>query len=64
MNSTEREITLLELESGKCPFEKWYQGIKDKKVRRSILVKITRLQILNSLVLSQLEMEFLNLEFF
>lgn len=35
---------MLETDSGICPFERWYKGIKDKKVRAAIAAKITLLQ--------------------
>ena len=39
-----RTVVLLEGASGKSPFEEWYKKITDSKIRRSILVYITRLQ--------------------
>jgi putative addiction module killer protein len=44
MGERERSVTLLETESGICPFDRWYQGIKDKRARASIASKITLLQ--------------------
>lgn len=40
----EREIWLLQLRDGKCPFEEWYKKLKDKKVRQAVFAMITRLQ--------------------
>lgn len=44
MGQHERFIKLLETDGGICPFDRWYQGIKDKKARRSIASKLTLLQ--------------------
>lgn len=44
MVDTERQLTLLVTDDEKSPFEQWYKKLKDKTVRRSILVKLTRLQ--------------------
>jgi len=44
MGQRERSVTLLETDSGICPFERWYQGVKDKKARQSIAAKLTLLQ--------------------
>ena len=38
-----REIKLLELNSGKCPFERWYKSIGDQVARRRIAAAVTRL---------------------
>jgi putative addiction module killer protein len=44
MGERERSVTMLETDSGICPFERWYQGIKDKKARQSVATKLTLLQ--------------------
>jgi putative addiction module killer protein len=44
MGENERIVTLLETESGICPFDRWFQGVRDKKARASIGSKITLLQ--------------------
>jgi len=44
MGEKERSVTLLETSSGICPFERWYQGIKDKRARISIAAKLALLQ--------------------
>lgn len=44
MGERERSVSMLETESGICPFERWYQGIKDKRVRATIAAKVTLLQ--------------------
>ena len=44
MADKERFLTLLVAENDKSPFEHWFKRLKDKQVRRSILVKLTRLQ--------------------
>ena len=43
MGQRERSVTMLETDSGICPFERWYQGIRDKRTRASIVSKITLL---------------------
>ena len=42
-----RELVLLEGANGKSLFEEWYKKITDQKVRRSVLVHMTRLQNFN-----------------
>ena len=40
-------IKILEPTAATNPFEKWYNSIKDKSIRRRILVKIKRLELGN-----------------
>ncbi len=40
----ERLLFLLETSVGKSPFEAWFRRLKDRRGRKSILVKLTRLQ--------------------
>lgn len=40
----ERVLFVLETSEGMSPFESWFRKLKDKRGRRSILVKLTRLQ--------------------
>lgn len=43
MSIAGRQIRLLELRSGKIPFERWFRSQKDKIARQRILAAITRL---------------------
>ncbi|GAB4303277.1 MAG: hypothetical protein Kow0091_03560 [Geminocystis sp.] len=36
-------IKVLENENGICLFEKWYYAIKDKQIRRRILLRLKRI---------------------
>ena len=38
-------IKVLENDEGNCPFEKWYNSIKDPSIRRRIIVRIKRLEL-------------------
>ncbi len=40
-------VKILEIEGETSPFEKWYQSIKDKVIKRRILVQIKRLELGN-----------------
>ena len=40
-------IKILEPNQGDSPFEKWYNSIKDKSIRRRILVRIKKLELGN-----------------
>ncbi|PNW60313.1 UNVERIFIED_CONTAM: addiction module killer protein [Euhalothece sp. KZN 001] len=44
---SEITIKILELKEGDSPFEKWYNSIKDKSIRRRILVRIKKLELGN-----------------
>nr|CAA9284843.1 Phage protein (ACLAME 827) [uncultured Armatimonadetes bacterium] len=44
METTERQVKLLVLENGKCPFAAWYTGIKDTLTRARIAARIARVQ--------------------
>ena len=44
MRISEREIRILTLEDGKCPFEKWYDSITDIKTSAVIEASITRME--------------------
>ena len=39
-----QEITVIETEDGRSPFEEWYFSLKDKKVKARILARIDRLR--------------------
>ena len=40
----ERQLKVLETEGGRCPFEEWYRGLKDKQTRIRVLARLTRVQ--------------------
>ena len=44
---SEITIKILEATEATSPFEKWYNSIKDKSIRRRILVRIKRLELGN-----------------
>jgi putative addiction module killer protein len=43
MSARARELKLLELGTGKCPFEAWYKFVRDIRARQRIFSTITRL---------------------
>lgn len=43
MSASARELKLLELRTGKCPFEAWYKSVRDIRARQRIFSTITRL---------------------
>ena len=44
METTEREVKVLTLHDGKCPFEEWFSSLKDLSTRLRISARITRVQ--------------------
>jgi len=44
---SEIRIKILEPKEAESPFEQWYNSIKDKSIRRRILVRIKRLELGN-----------------
>ncbi len=43
MEGSVRDLKLLELRTGKCPFEAWYRSVRDVRARQRIFSTITRL---------------------
>ena len=44
MDTTERELKMLVLQEGKCPFEVWYKSLRDANARARIRARLTRIQ--------------------
>jgi putative addiction module killer protein len=44
VNAHEKSIQLYLTESGKCPFEKWFDGLRDIQAQQRILARIARLR--------------------
>ncbi len=44
MEIIERDVTVLTLDDGKCPFAEWFLSLKDLRTRLRISARITRLQ--------------------
>ena len=44
MDITERKIKMLTLADGTCPFEEWFDGIKDLKTSATIDARLTRVE--------------------
>ena len=44
MEIREREIVLLELDSGKCPFEEWMSSLRDQSLQRAVDARLVRVR--------------------
>ena len=48
MNACEKIIKLYVTESGKCPFEKWFDGLRNIQAQQRVLARIARLRLGNA----------------
>jgi len=43
----EVEIEIYETDSGQCPFDNWFEGIRERNTRAKILTRLDRLRVGN-----------------